>query len=83
MFLVDLWQKGGDEKKSKTRVNFAKSKWQNEKSEENLTIFAEKWHFFRQIFGQVRKKVVPLHAFSRRVYASIMRESVKTTINKQ
>ena len=54
--LVDLWQKGGDEKNGKIGVNFAKSKWQNEKSEENLTIFAEKWHFSRRIFGQVRKK---------------------------
>ena len=43
-------------KKAKTGVNFAKSKWQNEKSKENLTIFAEKWHFFRRIFGQIRKK---------------------------
>jgi len=32
--LVDLWQKGRDEKKAKTGVNFAKSKWQNEKSKE-------------------------------------------------
>ena len=56
LFLADLWQKGRDEKKVKIGVNFAKSKWQNEKSEENLTIFAEKWHFFRRIFGQIRKK---------------------------
>ena len=56
LFLADLWQKGGAEKKSKTRADFVKSKWQNEKSKENLTIFAEKWHFSRQIFGQVRKK---------------------------
>ena len=33
-FLADLWQKGRDEKKAKTGVNFAKSKWQNEKSKE-------------------------------------------------
>ena len=26
LFLVDLWQKGRDEKKAKTRADFAKSK---------------------------------------------------------
>ena len=56
MELVDLWRREGTKKKAKTGVNFAKSKWQNEKSKEKLTIFAEKWHFFRRIFGQIRKK---------------------------
>ena len=31
----------------------------------------------------IRKKAVSLHAFSRRAYAGIMRESAKTIVNKQ
>ena len=45
--------------------------------------FCRKMAFFPSNIWSNQKKVVPLHAFSRRVYASIMRESVKTTINKQ
>ena len=46
------------------RVNFAKSKWQNEK----LTIFfGKKNALFLLIIWWFREKVVPLHAFSRRV----------------